>query len=101
MTEQRILLGGARAMAFDDAFVKRREYIHVELIHHLIDGEDSVPMPGCPECGAPAEQVAWSMFEEWHEIDVDPCGHRFRVERPVVRTTVGADGSTTVEEWLP
>ena len=99
--EQRIPLDGDHTMAFDEAFEKRRGYIHAEGIHHLVDGEDRVPLPGCPECAAPAEQVAWAMYEEWHEINVDPCGHRFRVERPVVKTTVGADGSITVEEWVP
>ncbi|MFF0138519.1 hypothetical protein ACFYRN_19015 [Streptomyces sp. NPDC005227] len=101
MSGERIRLDGDQAMAFSDAFIKRDDYINAELIHHLIDGGDRVALPGCPECNAPAEQVTWSTYEAHHEVDVDPCGHRFRVDRPVVRTTVGADGSITVEEWAP
>lgn len=82
MTEQRIPLDGARASTFDEAFDKRRDYIHAEAIDHLIDGEDRVPLPGCPECGTPAERYVWSTYDSGPggvlEIDVDPCGHRFR-----------------------
>ena len=82
--QQRIPLDGGRATAFDEAFDKRRDYIHAEAIHHLIDGEDRVPLPGCPECGSPAESYAWSTYDREPggvlHIDVGPCGHLFRTE---------------------
>jgi hypothetical protein len=79
----RIPLNGDRATTFDEAFEKRRNYIHAEAIDLLIDGAQRVPLPGCPECGVPAEQCAWSTYDRGSdglvlEIDVDPCGHRFR-----------------------
>jgi hypothetical protein len=101
VSDDRIPLDGDRAMAFTDAFEKRRDYISAELIHHYNDGEDRVPLPGCPECATPAEQTAWSVYDEDIDIDVDPCGHRFRVLRPVVRTTVREGRVVTEEEWLP
>jgi hypothetical protein len=101
MGEQRILLDGDSAMAFAAAFDKRSDYIRAELIHHLVDGEDRVPLPGCPECGTEAAEVTWSEHEEWMAVDVDPCRHRFRVEMPVMRTTVTEHGSVTVEPWRP
>lgn len=101
MTTDRIPLEGARAIAFHGAFEQRHDYIRAELIHHLIDGEDRVPLPGCPECGKPAEQVDWYMYDVSIEVDADPCGHRFRVERPVTETITGSDGSVLVREWTP
>lgn len=81
---QRLPLDGDRATAFDEAFEKRRAYIRAEGIDWLVDGEDRVPLPGCPECGVPGESVCWSTYARgpgWVlEMDVDPCGHRFRTE---------------------
>ncbi|WP_432193793.1 hypothetical protein [Streptomyces sp. bgisy027] len=77
----RIPLDGHRAIAFHDA-----------------PRDDASPLPCCPQCGGDAVQVGWYEYEEWMEIDVDPCGHRFRVELPVVvkRTR---DGWESWEEW--
>lgn len=79
----RIPLDADQATAFDEAFDKRRDYIHAEGFDLLIDGEQRVPLPGCPECGVPAEQYVWSTSDRGSvglvlDIDVDPCGHRFR-----------------------
>lgn len=82
MTVDRIPLDGDRATAFDVAHDKRRSYIHAELIYLLAGGEESVPYPGCPQCGAPAECFSWSTYNDGPggvlHIDVDSCGHRFR-----------------------
>lgn len=100
-TESRLPLDGDQAMAFHQAFAQRDDYIHAELIDHLIDGEDRVPLPGCPKCNRPAEQVLWTTHDKWIGVDIDPCGHRCRVERPVIHTSTSDDGSTTMAEWLP
>jgi hypothetical protein len=48
VSDDRIPLDGDRAMAFTDAFEKRRDYISAELIHHYNDGEDRVPCQAAP-----------------------------------------------------
>ncbi|MFD3802622.1 hypothetical protein ACFWTC_03115 [Streptomyces sp. NPDC058619] len=74
-------LSEAEARAFYDAFDKRRDYMRAEGFHWLVDGgEECVPLPGCPGCGAPGESVSWSLYEIELLVDVDPCGHRFIVE---------------------
>lgn len=100
MTTQRIPLEGERAITFRDAFDKRSDYIRAERIHHLIGGEDSVPLPGCPNCNAPSENVAWHIYDEWIDLDVDPCGHRFKIERPV-EPQRSSDGWFSSDGWLP
>ncbi|MER7046746.1 hypothetical protein [Streptomyces jumonjinensis] len=103
MSTEEIPLDGARAMAFHAAFEKRDHYIHSEQIHRLVDGEARVPLPGCPECDAPAEQVGWSVFDEPMAIRVDvyPCRHQFHVDRPAGEIRRSGDGWVTVEEWMP
>lgn len=103
MSDVRIPLHGDRARAFREEFDKRDAYIHAEGIHHLIGGEDRVPLPGCPECSAPAEAVGWAVYDEPDErieVDVDPCGHRFRVARPIMVRSSG-EGWWSEDEWLP
>ena len=83
MSAGRIPLDAERATAFDIAFEKRRAYMRAERIDMLIGGEESIPFPGCPECGVPAELWFWSTYEddgdgEALHIDVESCGHRFR-----------------------
>jgi hypothetical protein len=80
---ERITLDADRATALDEALEKRRDYIAAEAISLLIDGEDSVHYPGCPECDGPAEHVEWSTYDQGTggllEINVGPCGHRFSI----------------------
>lgn len=100
MTADRILLDGDRVRAFHDAFDKRRDYIRAEGIDRLVGGEESVPLPGCPECGTPAENVASAEYETVLETDVDPCGHRFRTPLPFVVVTRNEQGQAIAfEEW--
>lgn len=84
MNADRIPLDGGRASAFDEGFDKRRNYIHAEAIDLLIDGGSRVPLPGCPQCGAPAESYTWSTYDQGPGgvllIDVGPCAHLFRTE---------------------
>ena len=100
MTADRILLDGDRARAFHDAFEKRHDYIRAEGIHLLIDGENRVPLPGCPECGAPAGNTAWIEHETVLETDVEPCGHRFLTPLPIEVVTRDEQGQiVSVEQW--
>lgn len=104
MTADRTELDGDRARAFHRKFESRSDYIAAELIHHYVDGPERVPLPGCPECAVPADQVAWSVYDDPDviEVDVDPCGHRFTVQRPIMETTTDEQGRTvTVQEWMP
>jgi hypothetical protein len=83
MSVSRIALDAGRATAFVLAFEKRHAYMHAEGIDMLIGGEESMPLPGCPECGVPAERWSWFTYEddgdgEALHIDVESCGHRFR-----------------------
>ncbi|MEI5100315.1 hypothetical protein RB200_19530 [Streptomyces sp. PmtG] len=100
MSSDRIPLDGDRVRAFSDAFDKRHDYIHAEAIHYLADGEDRVPLPGCPECGTPAENVAWSEYETELTVDVDPCGHRFTTALPIeVVTSDASEQVTSITDW--
>lgn len=84
----RIPLDPDRAIAFDEATERRREYIRAERLDRLADGGESVHYPGCPECGVPAKHVVWSIYDQGPggvlEIDLGTCGHRFTVS-PVPR----------------
>ncbi|MFD7554128.1 hypothetical protein ACFV9E_06260 [Streptomyces sp. NPDC059835] len=100
MTNPLIPLDSARAIAFHAAFEKRNAYISAEQIHLLVDGDASVPFPGCPECAVPSESVLWATREDVIDVGVQPCGHSFRIERPVLRESVVGDG-TVIEEWRP
>lgn len=100
MSDDRLLLDGDQVRAFHDAFEKRCGYIHAEGIHLLIDGEDRVPLPGCPQCGAPAENVAWAEYETELTVDVNPCGHRFRTPLPIKVVTRNSSGQvTSITDW--
>jgi len=100
MSVGRIPLDGNHLLAFHEAFEKRHDYIHAEAINLLIDGEDRVPLPGCPECGTPAENVAWAEYETELTVDVDPCGHRFRTPLPIEVVTRDASGEvTSITDW--
>lgn len=102
MSDDRTHVDSDRVRAFSEAFEKRRNYIHAEGFRILADGEDLVPLPGCPECGAPAENVAWAEYETELTVDVDPCGHRFRTPLPIEAVTRDASGRvTSVTEWHP
>ncbi|MGA6223454.1 hypothetical protein ACPESV_24350 [Streptomyces umbrinus] len=100
MSDDRILLDANRVIAFYAAFEKRDGYIRAEDLHLMPDGGGSVPLPGCPECGGPAENVMSSLYEDRFEMDVDPCGHRFTTPAPIMVVSSG-DGWRREEEWLP
>lgn len=101
MSDDRIPLDADRVIEFHAAFEKRDDYIHAEALNHLPDGgEASMPLPGCPECGVPGENVVSSLYEERFEMDVDPCGHRFTTPAPIAVISSG-DGWVFEEEWMP
>lgn len=94
-------LDGQEALGFYRAFGKRSEYIGAEQISLLIDGEGRVPLPGCPECGDPAESVMWAVTDDAIILRVISCGHHFRVARPVMEQSPDGCGGVFVEEWTP
>lgn len=100
MPADRVHLDGDRVIAFHAAFDKRRDYIRAEGLHDLPDGGESLPLPGCPECEGPAENVVSSLYEDQFEMDVDPCGHRFTTPAPITVVSSG-DGWVSEEEWMP
>ncbi|MFD4257731.1 hypothetical protein ACFWR9_08865 [Streptomyces sp. NPDC058534] len=100
MSADRTQLNGDQVQAFHGAFEKRHNYIRAEAIHLLIDGEDRVPLPGCPECGVPAGNVMWNEYETELTVDVDPCGHRFLASLPIEVVTRDAAGQiTSITDW--
>ncbi|MEV6548035.1 hypothetical protein AB0M57_04905 [Streptomyces sp. NPDC051597] len=101
MSQELAPLDGEKALEFYRAFVKRSEYISAEQINLLMDGEDQVPLPGCPACSTPSESVMWAVTGDAIILHVGSCGHRFRVARPVMEQSSGGHGGIFVAEWTP
>lgn len=102
MGDHPLPLSGEQAMAFSQALNDRDAYISEQpwQVKMRIGFEESVPLPGCPYCWRDAEQVQWHVLAHETWTVVEPCGHWFLTERPVIVHRHG-DGWETVEEWLP
>ncbi|MEV0470224.1 hypothetical protein [Streptomyces prunicolor] len=95
-------LSPAHAMAFHRAHEDRNAYLDEQpyRIRCRPGFEESIPLPGCPHCWGDAEAVQWHVLAHEMWTVIEPCGHWFLTERPIVMRQTG-DGWSSEEEWLP
>ena len=102
MSHHELPLSPAHAMAFHQAVEDRNTYIAEQpwQVRGLVDFEETVPLPGCPHCWRDAEVVQWHVLAHEMWTVIEPCGHWFRTERPIIVRRTGL-GWISEEEWLP
>ncbi|HKX69893.1 MAG TPA: hypothetical protein VJM75_01640 [Acidimicrobiales bacterium] len=102
MTEQPLPLSGTQAIAFHQAMEDRSAYIGEQPWQARMRAgfEESVPLPGCPHCWRDAQSIQWHVFAHEMWTIVEPCGHWFTTEMPIMVMRSG-DGWHSYVPWLP
>lgn len=102
MCDHPLHLSAAQAMAFHQAVEDRDAYIREQpwKVRMRADFEDSVPLPGCPHCWGDAAGIQWDVFAHELWTSVQPCGHWFRTDLPIIVRRAAGDW-TFEEQWMP